>query len=122
MAPEQFIQSYSAALATQQWRQVEPLIHANACVTFSTGAVHKGIDAIKKAYEHNFSIIKNEEYLVTDVHWVLKNNDTAVYLFNFSWKGIINGQSAAGKGKGTAVLVMETGNWQLITEHLGRAD
>lgn len=120
MTPEQFITAYSAALASQQWQQVAPLIHPNACVTFSTGAVHKGIDAIQKAYEHNFAIIKNEEYVVTDVHWVLTNSDSAVYLFNFNWKGIINGAHAEGSGKGTAVIVYEGAVWKLMAEHLGR--
>ncbi len=119
MLPEQFITAYELALASQQWKNVEPLIHANACVTFSTGTVHKGIEAIKEAYEKNFSLIRNEKYSVTDVHWVSKTNHTAVYLFNFHWKGIINGVQAEGSGKGTATIVFEEGQWKLIAEHLG---
>ncbi len=119
MLPEQFITSYELALASQQWKNVEPLIHANACVTFSTGTVHKGIEAIKQAYKKNFSAIKNEKYSVTDVHWVTKNNHTAVYLFSFHWQGIINGVQAEGSGKGTATLVFEEAQWKLIAEHLG---
>ncbi len=119
MLPEQFITAYELALASQQWKNVEPLIHANACVTFSTGAVHKGIEAIHKAYEKNFSAIKNEKYAVTNVHWVLKNNEMAVYLFNFHWKGIINGLEAIGSGKGTTTLIFEEDKWKLLAEHLG---
>ncbi|MCX6199561.1 MAG: nuclear transport factor 2 family protein [Bacteroidetes bacterium] len=119
MLPEQFITAYELALASQQWKNVEPLMHANACVTFSTGTVHKGIEAIKQAYEKNFSHIKNERYSVTNVHWVTQNNETAVYLFNFHWQGIINGEQAAGSGKGTAVIIFEDEKWKLIAEHLG---
>lgn len=119
MTPEQFIMTYEFALASQQWKNVEPLIHANACVTFSTGKVNKGIVAIKQAYEKNFSSIKNEKYSVTNVHWVTKTNETAVYLFHFHWQGMINGVPAEGSGKGTATLVFEDGQWKLIAEHLG---
>lgn len=118
MLPEQFITAYERALASQQWINVEPLIAANACVTFSTGAVHQGIEAVKQAYEKNFSCIKNEMYSVTNIHWVMKTNEMAVYLFNFQWQGIINGEPACGSGKGTATIVLVENKWKLIAEHL----
>lgn len=119
MIPEQFIKDYEAALASQRWDNVAPLMHSNACVTFSNGTVHKGIHAIQDAYQRNFSLIKEEEYQITDVHWVSKNKAMAVYLFIFSWKGIINGQQASGSGRGTAVIIFEDGRWKLMAEHLG---
>lgn len=122
MLPKQFIEAYKTALATQQWANVESLIHTNACVTFSNGAVHKGIAAIKQAYERNFALIKNEDYQITNLHWALKGETMAVYLFTYRWRGIINGQSANGAGKGTAVIVFEEGQWKLMAEHLGKAE
>ncbi len=119
MHPRVFIQQYTQALAAQSWQQVAPLIHTNATVTFSTGAVHKGIAAIQQAYERNFALIKSEQYTVTDVHWLTEGPDTAVYTFGFAWQGIINGQQASGKGRGTAVLINNNGTWQLLAEQLG---
>lgn len=118
MKPEQFITAYSSALATQQWKNVEPLIHTNACVTFSNGSVHKGISEIRQAYERNFSIIKSEQYTVSNIHWVNKTDETAIYLFEFKWTGLIDGKSVAGKGCGTAVIVYDGNNWKLLAEHL----
>lgn len=120
MLPSQFISAYKAALATQQWQNVEPLIHKNACVIFSNGEVHKGMDEIQAAYERNFALIKNEDYQVSNIHWVLKNETTAVYTFDFSWRGIINNQPAGGAGRGTAVLVYENSKWLLMAEQLTR--
>jgi ketosteroid isomerase-like protein len=120
MSPEQFITAYKAALASQQWQQVEPLMHNDVCVTFSNGTVHKGILQVRLAYEHNFATIKNEDFQIADVHWVLITKHTAVYLFAFSWQGIINGQSSSGSGHGTAVLIQQDSAWKLIAEHLGR--
>ncbi len=120
MTPQQFIITYEQALATQNWEKVSPLIHPTACVTFSNGAVHKGKEAVKAAFERNFALIKNEDYSVSNVSWLLQNETTAVYLFDFHWKGIIHDQSVEGSGVGTSVLVKEGEKWLLLTEHLGK--
>jgi len=119
MIPEEFIQAYENALASQDWSQVEPLIHEEACVTFSNGTVHKSRTEVQAAFEKNFSSIKNENYSITNVHWVMKGIETAVYLFDFHWSGIINGKPAQGAGRGTSVLVRQAGQWKLLIEHLG---
>jgi ketosteroid isomerase-like protein len=119
MNPEDFIHAYERALANQNWKDVDPLVHADACVTFSSGSVHKGKPQVKAAFERNFASIKEETYAITNVHWVLKGSESAVYLFDFNWSGIINGKPASGAGSGTSVLIKEGNDWKLITEHLG---
>ena len=119
MNPEDFIRAYEQALGTQDWRQVDPLVHEDACVSFSNGTVHKGKPAVKLAFERNFSSIKDETYTMTNVHWVMKTDETAVYLFDFHWSGIINDQPASGGGRGTSVLIKQDGKWELLVEHLG---
>lgn len=119
MNPEDFIRPYAAALAAQDWKQVEPLVHEDACVTFSNGTVHKGKARVQKAFEANFSIIKDEQYSISNVHWVMKGPETAVYLFEFHWSGIINDRPASGAGRGTSILFKEGDKWQLLVEHLG---
>ncbi|MCC6300409.1 MAG: nuclear transport factor 2 family protein [Anaerolineales bacterium] len=119
MTPEEFIHAYEQALASQRWNRVEPLVHPDACVTFSNGAVHKGRREVKAAFEKNFSLIKDEKYSITDVHWVLKNDWTAVYLFDFHWSGIINDKPASGAGRGSSAIVKQDDRWLLLVEHLG---
>ncbi len=117
---EDFIPLYEQAIATQDWAAVDPLIHENACVTFSTGTVHVGKPAVRRAFEQNFSAIADEEYRISNVHWVQRGADVAVYLFDFNWTGRINGRAASGSGRGTCVLrrTDEMG-WRLLVEHLG---
>jgi ketosteroid isomerase-like protein len=117
--PEEFIQAYELALATQDWTNVDPLVHNDACVTFSNGTVHKGKPAVKKAFEGNFSIIKDETYSISNVYWVSKGHEMAVYHFEFNWSGLINNKPASGSGRGTSVLIKENDKWQLLIEHLG---
>lgn len=119
MNPEDFIRAYEQALGTQDWIEVEPLVHRDACVTFSSGVVHKGVTQVKAAFEKNFSSIKDEKYSISNVHWVMKNDATAVYLFDFHWSGMINGKPASGAGRGTSVIVRDGSKWKLLVEHLG---
>lgn len=119
MNPETFIEKYAAALAAQDWQQVAPLVHPDACVTFSSGAVHVGKTAVRQAFERNFSLIQDETYKIENVHWVKQGEDTAVYLFTFHWSGLINGKPASGAGTGSSVLINGENGWQLLVEHLG---
>ena len=119
MTVEDFVRAYEAALASQRWAQVEPLVHEDACVTFSNGAVHAGKAAVRKAFEANFAAIENERYAVSNVRWLRRGDDVAVYVFDFAWSGRIGGKDARGAGRGTAVLARRGSEWQLLAEHLG---
>ena len=118
MTPDDFLQKYESALATQDWDQVEPLMHADVCVTFSSGT-YLGKAEVKQAFSKNFAIIKDERYSISNVHWVIKDLSFAVCIYNFQWSGQIDGKPASGRGRGTAVLKNENGSWLLLAEHLG---
>ncbi|WP_271765278.1 nuclear transport factor 2 family protein [Aquimarina algiphila] len=120
MKPEDFITAYETALKTQEWKNIEPLFHDNVCVTFSNGTVHNGKSMVKVAFENNFSVIKNEEYSIQNVKWVLKNESIAVFLFDFFWEGVINKKYTKGNGIGTSVLINKNGKWILLTENLSK--
>ncbi|MEO0527167.1 MAG: nuclear transport factor 2 family protein [Bacteroidota bacterium] len=120
MNQEEFIKLYEAALATQNWKVVEPLVSENASVTFSNGTVHIGKENVQKAFEKNFAMIKNEKYAIENIKWLLKNEKFAVYMFEFNWKGLINDKPVHGSGYGTSVIIKEEEKWKLLTEHLGR--
>ncbi len=117
--PDAFVEQYERALATQDWAEVDPLVHENACATFSSGTVHVGKSAVRKAFEANFSSIADEDYRISNVHWVQRGEEIAVYLFDCDWTGTINGRPASGAGRGTCVLCRSTDGWSLLVEHLG---
>jgi len=118
--PDDFVRRYEAALTSQRWGALGPLVHDEVCVTFSTGAVHKGKPAVRRAFEANFAAIGDEAYDISNIHWVLRSGTFAVYLFDFRWSGRIDGQPAQGSGRGSSVLVRDEGDWKLLVEHLGR--
>ena len=119
MEPDEFVTAYETALATQKWAEIAPLINQDACVTFSSGTVHRGKDAVRRAFEGNFAAIEDETYKISNVYWVRRDGGYAVYLFDFDWTGLIEGKAAEGGGRGTCVLVREGQRWQLLIEHLG---
>jgi ketosteroid isomerase-like protein len=116
--PEEFIPLYERALS-QGWDAVDPLIHKDACVTFSTGTLHVGKPAVRRAFEGNFAAIADEDYRVSNVHWVHRGPEMAVYLFDFRWTGNVRGRPASGAGRGTSVLHRDDEGWKLLVEHLG---
>ncbi len=120
MTPDDFIRDYGEALKSQKWKNVEHLISNQACITFSTGDVHRGINNIQVAFENNFSKIKNEEFNIENVNWLMTDDKVAVYTFEFNWSGRVNDRIVNGKGHGTSVLIKEKNKWKLLTEHLGK--
>jgi len=89
-------------------------------VTFSDGSQHKGREAVEKAFRRNFGLIKGEKYAISDVHWVVKTDEFAVFIFSFDWSGVINGEKYSGSGQGTSTLVKKNKIWLLASEHLGQ--
>lgn len=119
MTAAEFIRAYEAALASQSWAVVEPLVHEDACVTFSNGTLHKGRAAVGAAFRANFATIQDEKYRISNLHWVHRAEAIAVCLYDFAWSGRIDGREAAGAGRGTSVIVRDGSRWQLLVEHLG---
>lgn len=119
MSPRDFVKDYEAALASQDWIVVAPLISDEARVVFSDGSLHGGKDAIRTAYERNFAAIKNEDYRIENVHWLIETSDSAAYMFDFYWSGVIQGREASGSGRGTAILARKDDRWVLVAEQLG---
>ena len=118
MTPKDLMQKYEKALESQNWLNIEPLMHNDICVTFSSGTF-KGKQEVQKAFEKTFDLIKDEKYSISNIHWVFIGEKTAVSLYNFNWEGVINGQQSSGGGRGTFVFINSSSQWQILTEHLG---
>jgi len=119
MTPKDFVTSYEEALATQRWEKVDPLLHVNCTVTFSNGSCHQGKKEVQDAFQRNFDLIKDEEYAISDVHWVVKSETFAVFTYSYNWSGTINGEQVSGSGRGTSSIIFDGEVWKLVSEHLG---
>jgi uncharacterized protein (TIGR02246 family) len=119
MTAADLLRAYESALATQDWKQVEPLLHPGACVTFSDGRHFHGRDAVREAFQRNFSSIEEERYEIRAVHWIASDASHATCTYEFHWSGLIGGRPAQGAGRGTSVLKNDDGRWLIVAEHLG---
>lgn len=119
MTPEHFVKEYEKALSSHGWEAVDHLIHEDASVTFSDGGVYKGKAEVKKAFERNFALIMSEKYSISDVCWVGKFSETAVFHINFQWEGVVNGKHVSGSGRGTSVLVKDRGKVEVACGAFG---
>jgi ketosteroid isomerase-like protein len=118
MNHEALLAEYKNALSTQRWEVVAPLIHEKACFVFTEGT-YVGKAAIEAAVRATFDLIKNENYSIVNLVWVHVSDTYAICTYDFTWSGLISGKQAAGRGRGTTVIVFDQGKWQIIHEHLG---
>jgi ketosteroid isomerase-like protein len=121
LTPEDLLRAYEAALATQNWANVEPLLDDEVCVTFSNGTFLRGKHEVGAAFSTNFALIEDETYELADVVWIANEPSHAVCAYSFHWSGLIDGKPAAGSGRGTCVITRSDGRWRLLAEHLGPA-
>lgn len=93
------------------------LIAEDATYWFTNGS-HVGKQAVVDAVAHNFRVIEDETYRISDVEWVHQGDDIAVVCYRFDWHGTHSGKPASGSGRGTNVMVCRGGHWEMTHEHL----
>ena len=113
----EFIRSYEKATNCHDVAQLLPLIAPEAVYWFSDGS-HRGREAVLSAVAKTFTTIREEIYHIDDLEWITYTGDHAVCRYRFTWTGIIDGQPRSGNGRGTNVVVNNTGTWQMLHEHL----
>lgn len=112
-----FLKEYELATNSHVFDNVRPLIAEDAVYWFSDGS-HIGIKQIEAAFTETFNKIQDEKYEIKNVKWISLENTSAVCIYNFSWKGVVDGKPKEGHGRGTNVLSKVNGNWVITHEHL----
>lgn len=116
-ALDQFLAEYVRRTNTHRFDEVATLIDEEAVFWFSSGS-HRGLAAIRAAFERTWAIIQNEVYSVQDVEWLTVDDTSAVCLYTFHWRGDIDGEAREGIGRGTTVLRRVNDRWRIVHEHL----
>ena len=117
----QFMARYEAALSSEDFAKVAPLIHPQAVFRFSEGD-HSGMADIQAAMERTWAYeVDDERYTLTDKRVLRSGKDAVTVLFTWNWSG-----SSAEHGpfeiagRGTAQLVRHEGAIKILVEHLSR--
>lgn len=117
-----FVAELAVATNSHDFDRVAPFIHPEAIYWFTGGREFRGVDQIREAFVDTWARIQSENYIVNNVEWPLVTPSSAVYTYDFRWRGIIDGRSARGNGRGTNVLLRNEDRWQVVHEHLSKSE
>ena len=120
MTAAEFIREYEAASRAHELERTLSLIDDDAIYWFSDGTSHVGKAAIERAIRNNFETIKDGDFAITDIVWVIESADVAACTYRFTWSGLVHGTPASGSGRGTSVLSRRGDSWVVVHEHLSK--
>ena len=115
---QETLMQYEAALGKQSWEAVEEFFHEDCTVVFAE-ANYYGKKQVGSAIRKTFSLIKDENFALSEIRWTIVRDNFATCTFNFEWAGTINGKRFVNPGRGTAVWIHENNRWQIVNEHFG---
>lgn len=118
--PDELMREYEQAANRHDLEGTLRLIDKDAVYLFSDGTTHAGKDAVERAIRRNFDAIQDEVYSIGNLTWLVKEAEAAACVYDFSWRGQINGRPASGSGRGTSVLRRSGGEWKVVHEHLSK--
>jgi ketosteroid isomerase-like protein len=116
-SPEEFMRAYEKAANSRNFDKVAPLLSDEAIFWFSNGS-YTGIESIKLAFEKTWCRIRDEEYSIMHLKWLINGVDCAVCVYEFVSKGTVDGKASEFGGRGTNVLKKTDNEWTIIHEHL----
>lgn len=115
---ETTLSDYIAALDTQSWEAADGFFHENATVIFAEGT-YRGKAQIATAIRKTFSMIRDEDFVISNLNWNIRQEQFATCTFDFEWSGTLNNKRFTNPGRGTVAWLNESGRWQIINEHFG---
>ncbi len=111
---------YEATFNARDLDAARDLIAEVAVYLFSNETAHLSREAILSAISYNFTAIEDEIFQLKNLTWWVRTKSIAACIYDFTWSGQIDGQSASGSGRGTPILKCSNGNWQIVNEHLSK--
>ena len=117
---DEFMVAYEQATNSHDIEATLSLVDDQAVYLFSDGSTHVGKPAIERVLRKNFDLIKEENYAIDNLTWLVDTGEVAACVYDYSWSGLINGEPASGSGRGTTVLRRSENGWKVIHEHLSR--
>lgn len=116
-AAEAVMALYRERINNHRFGDLVPLIAPDAVFWFGDGS-HIGLEAIRIAFETTWARLADETYWLDDVRWLAAGAGAAACCYRFHWQASINGTRTEGQGRGTTVLGLGPGGWQIAHEHL----
>ena len=117
MTSREVLKSYELYLNRRDFDALADLIAPDAVFWFSDGS-HRGIAAIRAAFEATWRALPEETYWLDELEWLTEGDGADACTYRFNWRAMRNGQPISGAGRGTTVLHHNGDRWQIVHEHL----
>jgi ketosteroid isomerase-like protein len=120
ITPAEVMAAYEAAADQHDLEATMSLVDDDAVYFFSNETTHIGRAAVRAAIARNFEAITMERFELDHLEAIVETEAVAVFLYEFRWSGIVDGEDRSGSGRGTTVLVSSGDSWHILHEHLSR--
>ena len=120
MSARDVLNAYEDRINRQDFDLLTDLIAPDATFWFSNGT-HKGIDAIRAAFEATWQVMgPSERYWLDQLNWIAEGDSAAACIYRFNWEITVDGKRDSGSGRGTTVLRRVDDRWWIVHEHLSQ--
>ena len=120
MSARDVLEAYTDRINRQDFDFLVDLIAPDATFWFSSGT-HRGIAAIRTAFEATWSAMgPDEHYWLDQLEWLAEGESAAACIYRFNWETVADGKPISGSGRGTTVLKRMGERWWIAHEHLSR--
>ena len=117
--PEAAFERYRTFINTHDFERLADQVIAPDALFVFTEKSHRGLDAVRAAFQNTWSILPDEVYAMSQPEWLARDRDTALVVFRYSYKGTLkSGQALSGGGHGTNLYKRTPAGWRLAYEHL----
>lgn len=114
MNARETLSAYEQRINAQDFDLLVDLIAPDAVFWFTSGT-HRGIAAIRAAFEATWQVMgPDEHYWLTELQWIAEGEDAASCIYQFNWSA----KGDSGSGRGTTVLARTSAGWRIVHEHL----
>lgn len=117
MSAVETLRAYELRLNQHDFDLLVELIAPAATFWFSDGS-HRGHDEIRAAFEATWQHLPGETWWLDRLEWIAEGDTAAACTYRFNWTAGPDGKPASCSGRGTTVLAVVDGRWQIVHEHL----
>jgi len=117
-----FLAEFESLAEREDFELIESMIDEQAYFRFNDGDF-LGRSAIRAAFEKTWRgdpTIKKARFYLTDVMVVTTDQRSATATYTYHWEVALGDRQFAVKGRGTRVVVLESGRFRIVHEHLSR--
>ena len=117
-----FMNRFEEIAEKENFDLIQDMVHDDAFFRFSDGDF-VGKKSVRAAFEKTWKgnpRVKKASFFLTDIQVLSVDTTSASATYTYNWEGLMDGKSFRIQGRGTRVLVVESGRIQIIHEHLSR--